>query len=779
MNCFTIILFCVLSAMCALGDNVAEAKRFFDEYEALSKTKGVFSIQSIRKNDWRNVKTPLETAAALDPENLCYRRELIVFELTRVHDHRVNWRGKLDVFHGFLKGIKEFYKKYPAYSHSGEPIFANVRKSSIISLSFMPVERASDFERAELSRIFTELRKLHDHERRQADFYRELDLSNGINSVRELSIYRAWISDGLRFFWYYDTAEMMSNTYRQGLEFYRAMRDFLDKHPEARRQKLEIFNLMPYDLHEDRDRWHYTETVAEFKKIFTDFDEITRLVKEIDYEPLTVRYYNWIAVGEFINSDHSEKALKNAVFRFYDNLEKYTSSKNGDLSCFLSVAIYIIPKYGDRRTPYTVLRNIRGEYELMKANKDTFELYLADIKRGVRVIDFERLKYFVSELSSSALVAICDNTVHSYFNQIFFQLRNSNSSSEGRKLLDDLNSAWNIRELPFTNRICYAATELDGEYFLLLSDSSGMLQLTKINVEKMVLEDLPAPGIKVRKFQPNLPGSGGTISMSAFGGYLIFGGRNSVLLYNITTQKWNHVEELPGHDVASATIIHDRCYVLLGGRTQAIGSNEILSMSSFALDGSKRRLHFSSRRIDKLNQLDSLPQGKFSDLIELPDGKLLFAVSVRDMPTRVYSFEPQTERFEEIREFRDINIFSLRDQGDFILGNCRRFGERFFKIDKATLEIEYFLTQHKGDTRWAKGNKVKQIKGEWELKAPFLLADGFLLSASSWSCPLVLNLEKPKDSPLLMVPAGINLFRLKEKTYLFISQKQISITELK
>lgn len=42
-----------------------------------------------------------------------------------------------------------------------------------------------------------------------------------------------------------------------------------------------------------------------------------------------------------------------------------------------------------------------------------------------------------------------------------------------------------------------------------------------------------------------------------------------------------------------------------------------------------------------------------------------------------------------------------------------------------------------------------------------------------------LNLEKPKDSPLLMVPAGVNLFRLKAKTYLFVREKQISIAELK
>lgn len=202
-------------------------------------------------------------------------------------------------------------------------------------------------------------------------------------------------------------------------------------------------------------------------------------------------------------------------------------------------------------------------------------------------------------------------------------------------------------------------------------------------------------------------------------------------------------------------------------------------MSSFALDGSKRKLHFSNRRADKLTPLDSLPQGKLSDLIELPNGKLIFAVVFSNAPALLYCFDPATESFEKLREFENTSSLSLCDQGDFILGNCFGFGERLFTLDKETLKLEYLLSQSKRDSRWPKANRVKHLKGMWELQAPFLLADGFLISAFSWRCPLVLNLEKPEDSPLLMVPAGVNLFRLKEKTYLFVGRDQLSIAELK
>lgn len=245
-------------------------------------------------------------------------------------------------------------------------------------------------------------------------------------------------------------------------------------------------------------------------------------------------------------------------------------------------------------------------------------------------------------------------------------------------------------------------------------------------------------------------------------------------------KKWTLVEDLPGFDVISAIISRERCYVLLGGGLRFSRKKAMLSMSSFALDGSGRKLHFSNRRVDKLNQLDPLPRGNLSDLIKMPDGRILFSISFFETPAFLYCFDPTTERFEKIREFKDTCGLVLRDQGNFILGSYHVLGERFFKLDKATLTLEYLLSQSKRDSRWAKANQVKHIKGESELRAPFLLADGFLISASLGSgCPLVLNLEKPEDSPLLMVPAGVNLFRLREKTYLFVGRDQLSIAELK
>jgi len=67
----------------------------------------------------------------------------------------------------------------------------------------------------------------------------------------------------------------------------------------------------------------------------------------------------------------------------------------------------------------------------------------------------------------------------------------------------------------------------------------------------------------------------------------------------------------------------------------------------------------------------------------------------------------------------------------------------------------------------------------WELKEPFLLDGGFLLSAAGSHCPLVLDLKNPEASPLLLVPCGVNVFRLSDGSWVFIGSKQLSVVKLK
>lgn len=746
----------------------AEAARFFEEYGV--KLKEAARYSNSRGSEWDALKPLLDAACALDPENPRYRCEAIMLELSRVHDSRIDWRGRLDALNRFLEQAEAFYKKYPDFR---QPFFSH--SFPVDSFNNLPVSRATEAEREELSALFDRIRVLRDREAREADFYRgKLDLSDGVGSAQELYVYREWIRCGNYYPSYYDTEKMVRETCRKELEFYRAMRDFLRKHPEARGKKLELSNSFLFFMGVDRDEFRRKETIAELKKIFSDFDEMTALVREIDYRPLTALYESWRAFGEFLNSDHSDAALKQSMFRYYERIDalppgqKINSFELGFALNYLTQSNMMYPR----------LQRLQAEYLTEKAGKDTFEQFRNDLCQGNGAGDIERIGRFVPELRKSALAAICDNALHNAFSCIGMQLGSINPSPAKKNLLDELNVAFAIRELPFPDRTCLNAVESDGGIYLLFCDDKRWLHVAEFNPGEMSLTPLPDPGLEAVKLQPRLYGQGCSISFSASGGRLILGGRDAVALYDLKTREWTLVEDLPGYDVVSSVIVGGRCYCLMGGRAALGVSAELLSLCSFRLDGTDRKLHFSARRADKETPLDSLPKGRVTGLIALPDGRLVFGTVFFGQTATLWSFDPKTGTFEKLHLFENTCDVGLRDQGDFVLGNCYGFGERFFTFDKKSKKIAYFLTQSKDDARWAKENGVRQLKGMWELKEPFFLADGYLLSAAGSDCPLVLDLKNPEASPLLLVPCGVNVFRLEDGSWIFVGQKQLSSVRL-
>ena len=199
-----------------------------------------------------------------------------------------------------------FYRKYPDYRQPF--LFSNF---PIYSFTNLPVSRATEEERRQLSELFDRIRGFGDREGRGVDFVRRyLDLSDGVGSETELYAYEELIRYGSDYWDYYDMVKLIRDTYRRELEFYRAMRDFLRKHPEARQKKLHISVVFLSFQSIDNDGFLRAEAIEELKKIFSDFSEMTALIREIDYPAVTQLYDQWIAFGELLNSDRSNAALK-------------------------------------------------------------------------------------------------------------------------------------------------------------------------------------------------------------------------------------------------------------------------------------------------------------------------------------------------------------------------------------------------------------------------------------------------------------------------------------
>ncbi|OQA75449.1 MAG: hypothetical protein BWY31_04686 [Lentisphaerae bacterium ADurb.Bin242] len=747
----------------------------------------------------------MDSACALDPENPRYRREAILLALSRVHDPQTDWPARLEIFRNFIEQADEFYRKYPDYRQPF--LFSHFPIGSFYNL---PVSRATEEERRQLSELFDRIRVYLLREIQEGDFTRKyLDLSDGVGSEKELFAYDELIRNSSSYERYYDMVKLIRDTYQRELEFYRALRDFLRKHPEARKKKLHISDIF-LEFRTDDDGFRRTEAIEELKKIFSDFSEMTALIREIDYPAATQLYDQWIAFGDLMKSDCSYEALKQIMFRHYDRLGELFPDPM--IQYPLGNTISAFHYWTQDRYLYEKMQLIRREYRVSHSDQDCCERLLRDLSLQTSTGNFERIARFAPELRKSVLKVICSNELHHGFDSMAMQLFREEPSLPGseknvlsmmglngleasggvnvrpqgpeallkkKKLLGDLNRAFRIHQIPFLGGMCMDAVNLDGVIYLFLDGGRQLLHIERFDPKTMTSERLAGSELSVRDFSAGSSRLDRPLSFSALNGFLMVGGRDAVALYNLKTRQWTQIGDLPGNYVVSAAIVNGRCYCLQGGGTRPGGGKELLSMCSLELDGSNRKLHFSALRADKVTPLDSLPKGMVTDLIVLPDGKLMFGTVIFGKTATLWSFDPRTERFESLHSFENTCDMLLRDQGDFVLGTCSGFGERFFKFDKESGKIAWFLTQSKHDAKWAKANGVRQINGWQELKPPLLLDGDYLISAASWSCPLVLDLKNPEESPLLLVPGGVGIFRLEDGSWVFVGQKQLSVVKLK
>jgi len=774
LSLFGVLMLAVAEEAKTPEANRTEAARFFEEYQA--KLKEVASFCNRRGPEWDVLDPLLDSACALDPENPRYRREAIVFALSRVHDTRIDWSARLETFRKFIEQADEFFRKYPDFRR---PFFSY--SFPVHCFEILPVSGATEEERRELSTLFDRIRVLHDREQKESDFYRgKLDLSDGVGSERELSLYQLWIRDRCSYSWYYDTEKLVRDSYRCELEFYRAMRDFLQKHPEARRKKLFISNVFLQFEGVNRDRFRREETIAELKRIFSDFDEMSSLMREVDYRPVTLLLSGRLAVGELLRSGCSDAGLREAAFHHFDRIRALPSPPAIES---VGLEFFAIEYLTQDNSLYDKILRLYRDYRASNKEEDTFELFMTDLNAGLGAGDMKRIARFLPDLQKSELNVICSNAFRHGFERIGFVLWEGKASAEKRKRLEELNSSFSVRALPFPKRTCMGAVEMDGQIYLLFDDDKHRFHIARFAPATMALVEMPDPGLKGLEYLTSLFRRSGLLSFSASDGRLIVGGWGAVALFDVKSCRWTLVEDLPGNRVVSAVIVDGRCYCLSGGLACEGGLTELLSMCSFRLDGSDRKIHFSARRAEKVTPLDSMPKGQATRLIALPDGKLMFG-TVFFGPVffvknaTLWSFDPKTEQFEKFHSFEKTCDMSLRDQGDFVLGNCYGFGERFFKFDKKNGTITWFLAQSKSDTKWANANGVRQLKGWQELKEPLLLDGKFLISAAGTYCPLVLDLEHPEESPLLLASCGVGIFKLEDGSWIFVGQKQLSSVRL-
>ncbi len=720
-----------------LSDPAMEASRLCEEYHArkrLMQLPGNYTPPA-----WEELRPLVQAMLALEPDNLDYQRELILYEARNIYRWDLTPEEVIRTFNRFLADVRKFYQDHPDYLlRDGKPLLAELPGLSPAQLND-PIIYATP--KAERQQLYHDLRLLRQQENQQSAVCRRVTEAN-IETALDFSYYQMQFRDISYPDSYFSADEMMRENYAMQLKLYRVLRDLLRKSPEIGPQ-IDWQPIFPGNNAPLENPMERRAAARELQTILNEDSEIAALVREIDLPVVTSHYHALEAAREFLNSDHSRASLLRIVFALYEKQEQlgYVITPKGRNIFNIGFAVNLVAP-----SLYWQLSNSPRNYLLQKRGADGDEraviaaLYSGRISRMLP----ELIRY-APQLQSLAYQKTYDEDTHRMWNRVAAYLAHSaKEEPESAAAWNALNSAWDIEAVPLPGE-CKGATAADGRIYLLLAadtpiyNSPTTLAAFEYSDPATPLRQLPAlwlAGETFRTARERYP------SFSASGNYLLAGGDRVLVTFDRSSGSWNYLYGLPGNFIVSALFHNERIYYLTGGLAATLGGGTLCGMYSCRPDGSDRRIHFSGDRLYPELELDRIPQAKLSRLIPLPDGRLLFGIATYNAPLQLYTFDPETETFAKFLELPDGSDFSLRDQGDFVLGTIGIFdSRRYFRLDKHTLQPEWLPLPLPADSD----------SPAWQLDDPWQLGDNWLINVGFTGIQL-LRTDAPEQTPLLLLP---------------------------
>ncbi len=750
-------------------DRRNEAKRYFEEYYA-----------AIRRLDERPANIPprnfgtlwkyVDAMYVLEPENPRYCYEKIFYELCFATNPWLSWREKVKILQKFVLDAQKFRKEFPDFRFPGHDNGGNgFRYHPVISVQpinniFQHNGKApSAAEAEELSRLNDEIHAIHRAIYAQFSSY-YLDDAAKINTLNDLQHYLETRRVFLDLMPHFDAVKAVRLAWRAEQEELAAIRDFMQKHPEQAQKAPRHHWYFPY-LFEMRGIWRKREAWQTVRNFLNhDFDKLEKLIRKIRFKQYNYHLLELAGLRDYLNSDGSEAAFQACFAKMIQSFveqENFRPAPNTIYGHNLRDAAVQYFQL-DHRNVWNFILTYPCEYLLARSE-------LTEKERGIYAIHLMKNDAPASLIRKLALTGICDNAVGNRIQHFANQLFREPTANLER--LKELNRAFQIQNYPLPKtaspsaaiKFCCGATLHDGMIYLLYEDKTGAMRFFRFDPEKRKIAELPAPEIKGRDFQAEMRGHGqsGQIALQGFGNLIFAGGQKSIGVYDLKTEKWKFLRDLPGEYIVGIHWDGKRIFYLCGGDGMSLASFRHLSMHSCKLDGSERKTYFNGKSGKSL--FGASGSGSASGLFPVSQGKLLFTLAPENGQGHLVAFEPATEEFESLRKFPISGAtFSLRRNGDFLLGEDGPFfGCSFFKLNPQypEAEVELFFTQYSGDRRKFR----HRINGYHSIQHPAVLVkDRYLANAGHGFGNWFLDVKHPEQSPLLLLPTCVSVFYLPE-----------------
>ncbi len=731
------------------GNRKSEAAQYFREFREFLR----LHIESINMfpRICDEAASLIDAALALDPDNPLYQYEKIFYELCKVHGHG-SGKEKLEILRRHIRDANAFIDRYPNFRYPKYSSFRNHSSFAIQPLNNWEPHRFPGIEPEELASLIPELKAI-DRRCRNGNSDWFLDDPAEIKTVRDLEKFRETRRSRLDLSPEIDALRMVRDRYQADVDLINATNEFIRLHPEQKAAAVKhYYNLyFPYGI--ELPKYRQAEAWDEIRRILNEeWDTLEKLYSGAGKGNFSERLNDLRALREYLNSDHSFAALQQAFDnalkqeglnrKYKPNTLYFRYLRDAAIHCGLNPSQVV----------GFMLKRPAAFMSEQPASSDA-ERVEALIASGAPISE---LLNHVSVIRGMALKMIQKNDSSNLVGNLIYSLYSRRKENpEAQKMLTALNDAFEVRELPLLYPYCLAAGTDGEQIYLLCADKKRDLYFYRFEPTTAKCVSFPIY-LNASNFQEEQAAFGqinsSTISVS--GGKIILGGDRQMLVYDPAENQAKHLKELPGGLIASAAIVGNRIVYLCGGREYPARPG----LYSCRMDGSDTKVYFSGDRLNKENELDKLETARVSELIPLPDGRLLFSVNQHNKYGKIWSFDPVMETLSIVTELKSILAVDLRNQGDFILGQAgRSFGEEWFRLDKKTLQVEWLLTRNMKDV--SRSYRCK-LGGYSSIQSPAWLLNNRLLISAGRFGRLALDLETPEKSPLLCLPEAADMLYL-------------------
>ena len=677
-----------------------EAERFFNEYKFCA-----------RIDELNAAERKLEAAIALNPDSPQYRIELARFLMKKAKkipenlDNEARVNALLDAGNRAIDILEEAQERFPD-KKSG---YTQLDISEILNFShdrqtfsLATLKKISDVSTRYRKHTFEELKQLH-----------QFDLSDGINSLKELKNFKNYCISTSAASYYLDNDIAMLASFNSTAEFLKYGSDFLTKNPEILKnmpdeKQISLFIIFP-------DHSHTAEIP----------DNIAEMLNPV------------IAAAK----EHPAAAVK--IFGLNAALIRNAIASSFDQNKFAADMDSLLQKADESHLPsssvFSTMTLTHSRFFSYHDNlgKIYFWKQIEHARKAKEIAEWNILAaYFSSrDWNSSQLLAnkieklepelnywktkqgIEKGEIEYFLKRLKKSIPETAEYEKAHKIIQNKSSVICKKVCSMSSGNIIATYEYNGDIYILTKAHNKHLDIFSFNPQSEKIQAIGNSGTLSLEFPERKCYEYEAFSVSEK--YFLIGGNNSVMVIPRNGETPYFIADLPAENVNAIAIMNGRIYAFLGrinihGKTLA---RETI-LASFLPDGSDRKIHVSTLRKEKKTYLDRFqPFTVHSLFADAAKARLIFTTGYP--ANGLWEIIPGTGESRQLIDTRD----SSNDDWGMRTGNILYFAinSRYYTFNMDDDNSDFiFFSDYKNSSKFIKGQRPQYIrKEEQQVSPPF------------------------------------------------------------